>query len=74
MGHGRRDGQGLLVSLPIGRRPQLRRNPETRYILQKGDNFHDPDRAGKQLRYVAEFMKGVGTSQPKCEFIRENLK
>lgn len=48
--------------------------PETKYILQKGDNFHDPDRAGKQLRYVAEFMKGVGASQPKCEFIRENLK
>jgi hypothetical protein len=48
--------------------------PETRYILQKGDNFHDPDRAGKPLRYVAEFMKGVGASQPKCEFLRVDLK
>ncbi|HEX3998413.1 MAG TPA: transglutaminase-like domain-containing protein, partial [Pirellulales bacterium] len=48
--------------------------PETRYILQKGDNFCDPDRPGRQLRYVAEFMKGVGGGQPKCQFLRENVK
>jgi hypothetical protein len=49
--------------------------PETRYILQKGDNFRDPARAGGEpIRYVDGFMKGVGGSQPKCEFLREDLK
>lgn len=49
--------------------------PETRYILQKGDNFHDPDRPGSSaIRYIDGFMKGVGGSQPKCEFIREDIK
>ncbi len=44
--------------------------PETRYILQKGDNFHDPDRpAGPALRYVDGFLRGAG-GQPKVEFIR----
>ncbi|HTQ38454.1 MAG TPA: transglutaminase family protein [Pirellulales bacterium] len=32
--------------------------PEHRPILQKGDNFHDPDRPEKKLRYVSEFLKG----------------
>ncbi len=49
--------------------------PETRYILQKGDNFHDSDRpGGKPIRYIDGFMKGVGGGQPKCVFIREDLK
>ncbi len=49
--------------------------PETRYILQKGDNFRDPARpGGEPIRYVDGFMKGVGGSQPKCEFLREDLK
>ena len=32
--------------------------PETRPILQKGDDFHDPDRPRERLRYVNEFLKG----------------
>jgi hypothetical protein len=44
--------------------------PETRYILQKGDNFRDPDREGVPLRYVDSFMRGKG-GQPKVEWIRE---
>ena len=35
--------------------------PETRYILQKGDNFHDPDRpSSPAVRYVDGYMNGVG--------------
>ncbi|MGC4003730.1 MAG: transglutaminase-like domain-containing protein [Pirellulales bacterium] len=48
--------------------------PETRPILQKGDNFADPDRPRERLRYVSEFMKGVavkGGGDPKHKFTRE---
>ena len=48
--------------------------PEHRPILQKGDNFRDPDRPKEPLRYVSEFVKGSvtkGGGQPKVEFIRE---
>lgn len=48
--------------------------PEHRAILQKGDNFRDPDRPKEKLRYVNEFLKGAavrGGGQPKVEFIRE---
>jgi hypothetical protein len=48
--------------------------PEHRAILQKGDNFRDPDRPKEPLRYVSEFVKGTvtkGGGRPKVEFIRE---
>ncbi len=48
--------------------------PEHRPILQKGDNFRDPDRPKEQLRYVSEFVKGLATKgggQPRVEFVRE---
>jgi hypothetical protein len=48
--------------------------PEHRPILQKGDNFHDPDRPKDKLRYVSEFLKGSsfkGSGQPKVEFVRD---
>jgi transglutaminase-like putative cysteine protease len=48
--------------------------PEHRPILQKGDNFRDPDRPREQLRYVNEFVKGLATKgggQPRVEFVRE---
>jgi transglutaminase superfamily protein len=47
--------------------------PELRPILQKGDNFRDPDRPKEPLRYVSEFLKGSttkGGGQPRVEFIR----
>lgn len=47
---------------------------EQRPILQKGDNFRDPDRPGDSMRFVNEFMKGAavkGGGQPKVRFIRE---
>jgi hypothetical protein len=51
--------------------------PETRPILQKGDNFHDPDRPKDHLRYVSEFLKGSttkGGGKPQVRFLREEVK
>jgi hypothetical protein len=50
--------------------------PEHRPVLQKGDNFADPDRPRERQRYVSEFMKGVavkGGGEPNHKFIREVL-
>jgi hypothetical protein len=48
--------------------------PDQLPILQKGDSFRDPDRPGKQVRYVAEFLKGeavAGGGRPDVTWIRE---
>jgi hypothetical protein len=48
--------------------------PDQLPILQKGDSFRDPDRPGKQLRYVSEFLKGAaiaGGGKPRVSWIRE---
>jgi hypothetical protein len=48
--------------------------PDQLPILQKGDAFRDPDRPGKQLRYVSEFLKGAaiaGGGKPRVTWIRE---
>lgn len=48
--------------------------PEQRPILQKGDNFRDPERPRERQRYLSEFLKGSGKKgggQPKVEFVRE---
>jgi hypothetical protein len=48
--------------------------PDQLPILQKGDTFRDPDRPGKSLRYVSEFLKGAtvkGSGDPRVEWIRE---
>ncbi len=47
---------------------------ESRPILQKGDNFHDPDRPKDRLRYVSEFLKGnmhKGSGKPQVHFVQE---
>jgi hypothetical protein len=47
--------------------------PERRPILQKGDNFHVPEKSEPQ-RYVAEFMRGnvvKGGGRPEVAFVRE---
>jgi hypothetical protein len=47
---------------------------EHRPILQKGDNFSDPDRPGKKLRYVSENVTGKhAVVKPKVKFIREPI-
>ncbi len=51
--------------------------PETRPILQKGDNFHDPDRPKDHLRYVNEFLRGStakGAGKPSVKFVQEEEK
>lgn len=48
--------------------------PDQLPILQKGDNFRDPDRPTKPLRYVSEFVTGSavgGGGQPHVQYIRE---
>ena len=48
--------------------------PDQLPILQKGDSFRDPDRPGKALRYVSEFIRGAaagGDGAPRVEWIRE---
>jgi hypothetical protein len=48
--------------------------PDQLPILQKGDNFRDPDRPAKPLRYVSEFVTGSsvgGGGKPHVQFIRE---
>jgi len=50
--------------------------PEWRPILQKGDNFRDPDRRGKKLRYVSTFLTGkkrAGDGSPSVKFIQKNV-
>lgn len=45
---------------------------EHRPILQKGDNFSDPDRPGRKLRYVSEHLKVThAAGKPSVKFIRE---
>jgi hypothetical protein len=48
--------------------------PDQLPILQKGDAFRDPDRPGKTLRYVSEFIRGSATDgggSPRVKWIRE---
>ena len=48
--------------------------PDQLPILQKGDEFRDPDRPGKSLRYVSEFLRGMpapGAGRPQLEWVRE---
>ncbi|HEY2828051.1 MAG TPA: transglutaminase family protein [Pirellulales bacterium] len=49
--------------------------PEHRPILQKGDNFHDPDRPETKLRYVSQFLKGTpaakGAGRPQVQWVED---
>lgn len=49
--------------------------PEHRPILQKGDNFHDPDRPETKLRYVSQFLKGSGAAKgagrPQVQWVED---
>ena len=60
--------------MPAGTR-EFGSMPDTRAILQKGDNFRVPEKKEPQ-RYVAEFLsvKSIkGTGKPEVRFIREVL-
>ena len=41
-------------------------------ILQKGDNFRDPDRPRDKLRYMSEFLTGAG-GKPSVSWTRESV-
>ncbi|MBI1900799.1 MAG: transglutaminase domain-containing protein [Planctomycetia bacterium] len=45
--------------------------PETRFVLQKGDNFKDPNKPRERVRYMEVSVKGVGAQKPSIEVIRE---
>ncbi len=49
--------------------------PEHRPILQKGDNFHDPDRPETKLRYVSQYLKGSaaakGAGKPQVQWVED---
>ena len=48
--------------------------PDLLPILQKGDNFRDPDRPGQSLRYLSEFIRGSavgGGGSPRVIWVRE---
>ena len=48
--------------------------PEERPILQKGDNFKDPDRSRERFRYVSENLRAKPEGgPPKVKFIREEV-
>jgi len=44
--------------------------PENRPILQKGDNFRNPDNPRERVRYLPEWLTGSG-GHPQVKFVRE---
>lgn len=44
--------------------------PETRPILQKGDDFHPPWNRRSRMRYLAEHLEGAG-GKPRVQFVRK---
>jgi len=68
------DGQGWWYPCQAAGTRAFGGMPDQLPILQKGDSFRDPDRPGKTLRYVSEFIRGSakdGVGSPKVEWIRE---
>jgi hypothetical protein len=50
--------------------------PLARVIMQKGDNFHVPERPRDALRYASDFLIGLpvdGSGKPKVKYIREQM-
>ena len=48
--------------------------PDTRPVLQKGDNFDVPEKRGKKQRFVAEYLKvGGALRQPRVNFVRKTV-
>ncbi|MDA0817904.1 MAG: transglutaminase-like domain-containing protein [Planctomycetota bacterium] len=68
------DGNGLWYPCQAAGTRAFGSMPDQLPILQKGDNFRDPDRPTKQLRYVSEFVTGSavgGGGKPHVQYIRE---
>lgn len=72
-----KDGKGYWFPVQSAGTKSFGFIPETRPILQKGDNFHDPDRPKEHLIYLNEFLHGVmkkGSGKPNVQFICEEEK
>ena len=70
-----KDGQGHWIPCQAAGTRDFGGMPDTRSILQKGDNFRVPEKKEPQ-RYVAEFLsiKSIkGTGKPEVRFVREVL-
>lgn len=66
------DGAGQWFPCQVAGAREFGGITDKRVILQKGDNFKDPDRPREKLRYMSEFLKGSGGGgKPEVRFIRE---
>jgi hypothetical protein len=69
------DGQGHWYPCQAAGTRSLGGIPESRPILQKGDNFRIPEKKDPQ-RYVSEFLRGDAIQRggrPNVTFVRENV-
>jgi hypothetical protein len=56
--------------------PQFGEISEFLPILQKGDNFPPPPNGQRRQRYMAEFLRGMPSSdggKPRIEFLRDQV-
>ncbi len=67
-----KEGQGHWIPCQAAGTRAFGEIPETRPILQKGDNFKVPERPNDRQRYVAEFLTGKG-GKPSVQFVRKTL-
>jgi hypothetical protein len=70
-----KDGNGHWIPCQAAGTRDFGSMPDTRAILQKGDNFRVPEKK-EQQRYVAEFLsvKSIkGAGKPTVKFVREVL-
>ena len=68
------DGEGFWFPCQAAGSRAFGSMPDLLPILQKGDNFRDPDRPGKSLRYLSEFIRGSavgGGGSPRVVWVRE---
>jgi hypothetical protein len=70
------EGQGYWFPCQVGGARSFGKIDETRPILQKGDNFKDPERPRERFRFVPEFVKGSaikGGGRPAVEFVQKTV-
>ena len=68
------DGEGYWYPCQAAGSRAFGSMPDRLPILQKGDDFRDPDRPGKSLRYLSEFIRGSaigGGGSPRVIWVRE---
>jgi hypothetical protein len=71
-----KDGKGRWFPCQAAGTPAFGGIPETRPVLQKGDNFRPPWDRRKSQRYMSEYLSGTPApngGQPQVRFLREQL-